>query len=145
MRSSERKRLATLVALAACYFVVGKLSLSLALVHASASPVWPPTGIALAAFVLLGRSAWPAILTGAFLVNLTTEGSAATSLGIAVGNTLEGMTGAWLVRRFAGGSGAFDRPQDVFKFLMLAGLVATATSPSLGVTSLCLGGYAQWS
>ena len=145
MGSTERTRVATLVALAACYLVVGKLSLSLALVHASASPVWPPTGIALAAFLVLGRSAWPAILTGAFLVNLTTEGNAATSLGIAAGNTLEGMAGAWLVRRFAGGSRAFDRPRDVFKFLTLAGLLATAISPSLGVTSLCFGGYAQWS
>ena len=144
-RSSERVGVATLVALTAAYLVAGKLGLSLAQVHASASAVWPPTGIALAAFVMLGRGAWPAILAGAFLVNVTTAGSAATSLGIAVGNTLEGMAGGWLVARFAGGSAAFDRPQDVFKFLTLAGLLATAISPSFGVTSLCVGGYAEWS
>jgi signal transduction histidine kinase len=139
-----RVRAVTLLALAAVYIAAGKLGLSLALVHASASAVWPPTGIALAAFLLLGRSAWPAIFAGAFLVNLTTAGSPATSLGIAVGNTLEGMAGAELVRRYAGGLAAFDRPSDVFRFFGLAGLVATSISPSLGVTSLCLGGFASW-
>ena len=129
----------------AVYLAAGKLGLSLALVHASASAVWPPTGIALAAFLLLGRSAWPAIFAGAFLVNVTTAGNPATSLGIAVGNTLEGIAGAELVGRFAGGTAAFDRPRDVFKFFALAGLVATAISPSIGVTSLCLGGFARWS
>ncbi len=142
---SRRVRVAALLTLAVVYFVAGKLSLSLASVHASASAVWPPTGIALAALLVLGRSLWPAILAGAFLVNLTTEGNAATSLGIATGNTLEAVVGAWLVERFAGGSAAFERPRDVFKFLALAGLLATAISPSFGVTSLCLGGYAEWS
>src|SRR5262245_16670341 len=139
-----RERVATLLALAAVYVAAGKLGLSLALVHASASAVWPPTGIALAAFLLLGRTAWPAIFAGAFLVNATTAGNPATSLGIAIGNTLEGMLGAELVHRYAGGLAAFDRPGDVFRFFALAGLAATAVSPSIGVTSLCLGGYASW-
>jgi signal transduction histidine kinase len=139
-----RSRVALLVALTLAYALAGKLGLSLAILHASASPVWPPTGIALASFVVLGPRVWPAILTGAFLVNVTAEGNVATSLGIAAGNTLEGMAGGWLVRRLAGGSAAFDRPRDVLRFLTLAGLLATAISPSLGVTSLCLGGFAEW-
>jgi signal transduction histidine kinase len=143
-RSPGWLRVATLVGLVAVYVAAGKLGLSLALVHASASAVWPPTGIALAAFLLRGNSVWPAILAGAFLVNVTTAGNAATALAIAVGNTLEGMVGAGLVRRFAGGSAAFERPSSVFGFLALAGLVATPISPSIGVTSLCLGGFAPW-
>jgi len=138
-------RPATLLAIGAVYVAAGKLGLSLALVHASASAVWPPTGIAIAAFLLVGRSVWPAILAGAFLVNVTTAGSPLSSLGIAVGNTLEGWVGAELVRRFAGGVSAFDRPADVFRFFALAGLTATAISPTIGVTSLCLGGFASWS
>jgi signal transduction histidine kinase len=145
LRPRGRVHAVRLLALAAVYLGAGKLGLSLALVHASASAVWPPTGIALAAFLLLGRSVWPAIFMGAFLVNVTTEGNVATSLGIALGNTLEGLVGAELVRRFAGGAAAFDRPRNVFKYVVLAGLVATAISPSFGVTSLCLGGFADWS
>src|SRR5712692_7270430 len=101
-----------LAALAGTYFVAGKLGLKLASVHASATAVWPCTGIALAAFLIFGYRVWPVILTGAFLVNLTTAGSVATSIGIAVGNTLESVVCCYLVSRFAGGQHAFERAQD---------------------------------
>jgi len=131
-------------ALALIYFVAGKLSLQLAFLHKSASPVWPPAGIALAALLVLGFRVWPALFVGAFLVNLTTLGNIWTSLGIASGNTLEALCGAWLVNRFAGGARVFDRPQDVFKFA-LAALIGTTVSPTFGVSSLAVGGFAQWS
>ena len=131
-------------ALALIYFVAGKLSLQLAFLHKSASPVWPPAGIALAALLVLGFRVWPALFVGAFLVNLTTLGNIWTSLGIASGNTLEALCGAWLVNRFAGGARVFDRPQDVFKFA-LAALIGTTVSPTFGVSILAAGGFAQWS
>jgi diguanylate cyclase (GGDEF)-like protein/PAS domain S-box-containing protein len=126
------------------YFLVGKASLKFASIHPSVSPVWLPTGIALAALLLLGYRIWPGILLGAFLVNLTTAGSIATSCGIAVGNALEGITGAYLVNRFARGCKAFYRIQDIFTFVFLAGVISTAVSATFGVTSLCLGGFAGW-
>src|SRR5262249_51426805 len=122
-------------ALALIYFVTGKLSLNLAFLNASASPIWPPTGIALAASLLLGYRVWPAIFVGAFFVNVTTTPSILTSLGIAGGNTLEALCGAWLLNRFARGAQIFDRPQDVFKFA-LAAVISTTISPALGVSSL---------
>jgi len=125
------------------YFVAGKLGLQLALLNASASAVWPPSGIALAALLFLGYRVWPAIFLGAFLVNLTTAGSAPTSLGIAAGNTLEALAGAWLVYHFAGGTRVFDRAQGVFKFALATGL-STLISPTLGLTSLALDRYADW-
>ena len=125
------------------YFIVGKLSLKLAFVHVSASPVWPPAGIALAALIVLGYRAWPAIFVGAFLVNVTTAGNIATSLCIASGNTLEAVCGAWLVNRFAGGTQVFDRPQDVFRFA-LAAAVSAIIGPTFGVTSLAMSGFADW-
>jgi PAS domain S-box-containing protein len=133
-----------LILLGTAYFVAGKFGLSLAVVHPSASPVWPATGIAFAAFLLLGPRVWPAVLVGAFLVNVTTAGSIATSIGIAVGNTLEGRLGADLVRLFANGRRAFDRAPDVFKFVVLAGLFSTTVSATIGVASLTMGGYASW-
>ena len=125
------------------YFIAGKFGLMLASLHESASPVWPAAGIALAALLVLGYRAWPAIIVGAFLVNVTTAGNVATSLAIASGNTLEAVCGAWLVNRFAGGTTAFDRPQGVVKFA-LAVVVSTIISPLFGVTSLALGGFADW-
>jgi PAS domain S-box-containing protein len=130
--------------LAAVYFAAGKLALKLAFVNPSATAVWPPTGIALAALLILGYRAWPGILLGAFLVNATTAGSPATSAGIAVGNTLEGLAGAWLVNRFAHGRDAFRRAADVFRFAVLGGLLATMVSATIGVSILSVGAFAQW-
>src|SRR5713226_8510904 len=106
-RPHRLKYALTLVALATVYLIAGKLGLKLALVNPSATAVWPPTGIALAALLLLGYRVWPAIFVGAFFVNVLTAGSIFTSLGIATGNTLEAICGAWLVNRFAGGTRVF--------------------------------------
>src|SRR5919108_5112687 len=132
------------LAVVGAYFLAGKFGLSLAFFHASASAVWPPSGIALAALLLWGYRLWPGIFLGAFLVNITTQGSAATTLGIATGNTLEAVIGAWLVGRYAGGLKAFERARNVFKFVVLAAILSTAVSATLGVTSLSLGGFAAW-
>jgi diguanylate cyclase (GGDEF)-like protein/PAS domain S-box-containing protein len=137
-------RFGTIALLATVYFIAAKLGLKLAFLHVSATPVWPPTGIALAAFLVLGIRVWPGNWAAAFLANLTTAGSALTCLGIATGNTLEGVVGAWLVDLLAEGPRAFERPQDVFKFAGLAGMVSTTVSATFGVTSLSLGGYAAW-
>ena len=138
-------RVAIIAGLTAVYFAAGKLGLSLAFVHASATAVWPPTGIALAAFLYFGPWVWPAVLIGAFLVNLTTAGSVVSSAGIAVGNTLEGLLAAYLVNRYANGRDAFEQLRDVFRFAFVAALVSPVVSATFGVVSLCVTGYAQWS
>jgi signal transduction histidine kinase len=143
-RSAKLTYFGIVPALAAVYFAAGKLGLMLASVNPSATLVWPPAGIALAALLLLGRRVWPGVFLGAFLVNATTAGSLATSITIAAGNTLEGVAGAILVNRFAGGRRVFDSPRDVFKFVLLAGMLSTTVSATIGVTSLALGGFASW-
>ncbi|MCI0330905.1 MAG: diguanylate cyclase [candidate division Zixibacteria bacterium] len=135
---------AKILVLGGIYFCTAKLGLSLAFFHPSASPVWPPTGLALAALLVLGYRVWPGIFLGAFWANVTTFGSLATSLAIAFGNTLEGLIGAYLVNRLAGGQNAFERPQGVFKFSVLAGIIATTVSATFGITSLSFGGFADW-
>src|SRR6266498_2332554 len=143
MQSRRFSGLPLIGILAVIYFIAGKLGLMLASLHASASPVWPPAGIALAGLLLLGYRAWPGIFIGAFLVNVTTAGNVATSFAIATGNTLEALVGAWLVNRFAGGTNVFDRPQGVFKFALAAG-ISTIISSAFGVTSLGVAGFADW-
>jgi PAS domain S-box-containing protein len=125
------------------YFLAGKLGLAFAIVHTNATAVWPPAGIALAAILLLGRDVWPAIFAGAFLVNYSTAGSIVSSLGIATGNTLEALVGAFLVERFANGAAAFDRAQDIFKFVVAA-LLSTMMDATLSVSTLALTGHARW-
>ena len=137
-------RLLTGAAVLAVYIVAGKLSLRLASVHPSVSPVWPPTGIAIAALLMLGRRFWPSIFAGAFIVNVTTTGSIASSLGIALGNTLEALVATSLVTRFASGRYAFEKSWDVLRFALYAGVMSTALAATIGVTSLTLGGFASW-
>jgi integral membrane sensor domain MASE1/DNA-binding NarL/FixJ family response regulator len=143
MQSRRFSLLPLIGILTVIYFVAGKFGLMLASLHASASPVWPPAGIALAILLLLTYRVWPAIFVGAFLVNVTTAGNVATSIAIATGNTLEALVGAWLVNRFADGVNAFGRPQGVFKFAVAAA-ISTIVSPVFGVTSLALAGFADW-
>jgi diguanylate cyclase (GGDEF)-like protein len=144
-RRQQLAYLGTLGTLAAIYFICGKLGLTLAFVNVSASAVWPPSGLALAAALVLGYRVWPAVFLGAFLVNITTAGSPATSIGIATGNTLEALIGAFLVNRFANGRHAFNRAQDVFRLAFLAGMLSTGVSATFGVTTLSLGGFSSWS
>ncbi len=134
---------AAFVGLTLIYFLAGKLGLKLAFLHASASPVWPPAGVALGALLVLGYRTWPAIFVGAFLVNVTTAGNFGTSLAIAAGNTLEALCGAWLVNHFADGIDVFERSKNVFKFAFAA-IASTVVSPTIGVTSLALAGFADW-
>src|SRR5574341_42617 len=140
-QSRSAARLFELALLTTVYVVAGKLGLQWAFVHVSATAVWAPTGIALAALLLRGLGLWPAVLLGAFLVNVTTEVSVATSVGIAAGNTLEAVVGAYLVNRYARGRFAFERSQDIFRFAALAALGSTGLSATCGVGSLLVGGF----
>lgn len=142
--SPARRRALAILALAGIYFVAAKLGLKFAYVHPSATVIWPPSGIALAAFLAFGLELWPAVLIGAFVANLTTYGSIVTSLCISTGNTLEALLGAALVMRFAGGREFLLRPRNIVKFALLAAMLSTTVSATVGVTSLALDGFAPW-
>src|SRR3981189_1163471 len=91
--SQSLRRLALLLGPPPFYYLAAKLGLRFAYINSSVTTVWPPAGIALAAFVLLGYRVWPAILGAAFLANFTTTGTQLPSIGIAIGNTAEGLLG----------------------------------------------------
>ncbi|MGZ8274404.1 MAG: hybrid sensor histidine kinase/response regulator [Burkholderiaceae bacterium] len=133
-----------LVGVLVVYFLAGRIGLHFAFVHAAASPVWPPSGIALAAVLLFGQRTWTAIFVGAFLVNSTIVGPSAASLGIAVGNTLEAVVGGFLMSRFAPEGQTLRRPADFVRFIALTGLVSTPIAATFGATSLALAGQAEW-
>lgn len=130
------------------YVFAGKVGLNLAVINASVSAVWAPTGIAIATLLMIGMRLWPAVALGAFIVNFTTTGlswtSAWTAALIAIGNTAEGAVGAHLVARFAGGPDTFQSSQSVFRFTALVGLFSTTISATIGVTTLAASGLAHW-
>ena len=131
-------------AVGAAYFAAARLGLLLAFAAEQVTVVWPPTGIALAALLLIGRAAAPGIWLGALAANFTIGEPLITALGIATGNTLEALTAVWLLRR-VGFNRALERLRDVLALLGLGAGLAPAVSATLGVTSLCATGVQPWS
>jgi PAS domain S-box-containing protein len=133
-----------LVAIALVYFVLAKLGLALASVNPSASPIWPPSGFALAAMLLWGIRVWPAIFLAALAVNLATTGSLGSSLAIAAGNTLECLTTSLLLNRLSGGATTFDTPIGVVRFAALCLAPGPLIAATAGAAGLAIAGHADW-
>ncbi|MEH2475517.1 signal transduction histidine kinase/CheY-like chemotaxis protein [Nitrobacteraceae bacterium AZCC 2161] len=132
-----------LVAIGAIYFALAKGGLALASIHPSATPIWPPTGVALAAVLLWGYRTWPAIFTAAVIANAMTAGSVATAIAIATGNSLEAVVGAYLINRWSSGCNTFSTPNSVAKFALICFAIATPISASIGLASLATAGYIE--
>jgi two-component system, sensor histidine kinase len=132
-----------LVAVAAVYFMLAKFGLKLASLNPSASPIWPPTGFALAMVLLRGHRVWPALFVAALLANALTAGSLATSAAIALGNTLEAVVGGALINLWRREVKLFGSPADVAKFAVVSIGPATMISATIGVLALLLGGFVE--
>jgi signal transduction histidine kinase len=126
--------------LAAVYAAAGKAGLSLGNVGGFAAFVWPPTGISLAALLILGHRLWPGVLLGAFVTNVWAGASPAVALGVAIGNTLEAVLGAYVVRRVGDFRGSFESVRHVSALIFGAAALSTLVSATVGVASLTLGG-----
>src|SRR5262249_3066767 len=127
--------LAVLVAIGGVYVGAAKLGLALSVADGVITPVWAPTGIALASMILFGRRVWPAILVAAFIANATSGAAIPVALAISVGNTLEAVVGSALLSR-ARFRPALDRVRDVIALIVLGAAVSTTFSAPLGVTTL---------
>ncbi|PWU16428.1 MAG: hypothetical protein C5B49_10495 [Bdellovibrio sp.] len=122
----------------AVYFSTAKFGLSINAVNKFAALVWPPTGIALATLVLFGRKLWPGIFLGAFFVNYGIGAPLWTAVGIAVGNTLEALVGAWFCGDPSDFHPALDRPKDAFRLIGFGAILSTLISATLGSLILLL-------
>jgi PAS domain S-box-containing protein len=129
-------------ALTLAYWASAELGLRLGLVP-QVTAVWPPAGIALAAVLWFGARAVPGIALGALLANARAAEPLATAFGIAAGNTLEAIIGAWLLRR-VGFDLSLSRLRDVLSLIVLGAVLSTTVGATIGVVSLCLGGVQPW-
>jgi signal transduction histidine kinase len=128
-----------IITLAIVYHLAARVGLNMAYVQINTSPVWPPTGIALAALLIFGYRLWPGITLGVLLGSLLTGASVNLALGMAIGNTLEALFGAYLLNRFFSFHTAMDRIQDVVG-LAIVSLFATTVSATIGTGTLVLTG-----
>jgi len=126
------------------YFAAGKIGLSTPFTSNNISPVWPASGVALTAVLFFGYRVWPGIAAAAFLVNWgAIAGVAAT--GLACGNTLAGLTGAFLLRRLANLDVSLSRLRDVLGLIGYGALGSTMVSATIGVTFLFATHLHPWS
>lgn len=127
---------------AVAYFVLGKIGLMLAIPPGYATPMWPPSGLALAALLLWGYRCWPGILLGSLLVNisvgLNTDGtgqllsSIAIAFLIACGASAQAVGSCYLVQRFTRGPWRFDVPAQIFSINLLGGVIGCTINATLG-------------
>src|SRR5919198_588697 len=125
------------VVVAGAYVGAGKVGLDLDVARGAITPVWAPSGIALAALLILGLRFWPAVALGAFVANIPSDSSFAVSAAIAVGNTLEPVVGTALIRRI-GFRPELDRVRSVLALTIFGAVLSTAVAATNGVTVLTI-------
>jgi PAS domain S-box-containing protein len=126
------------------YFVGAELGLSLASLHENVTPVWPPTGIAIASLLVFGRRVWPGVFLGALAANLLTHLHIGSAIGIASGNTLEAVVACLLLQRSKQWRNSFDSVGEVLTFLVYATVLSPLVSATIGSLSICLGDPNRW-
>ncbi|MGW1001865.1 MASE1 domain-containing protein [Streptomyces sp. NPDC002520] len=126
-------------AITALYFGSARLGLLQQLVRGQVTPLWPPTGIALASLLLCGRRVWPAIALGAFLVNVMLGPSVPAVLMITVGNTLAPIC-SYALLRHVGFHNRLDRLRDALSLIFLGAFTGTLVSATTGTAALVLAG-----
>src|SRR5687768_16180652 len=142
-RSRVRARdVALFLVVSGAYVGAAKVGLSLDVSHGVITPVWAPSGIALAALLILGIRYWPAVALGAFVANATGEASLGVAVGITVGNTLAAVAGVVLVRMLGFGI-ALDRVRSVLALVVGGAVASTAISATNGVTVVTLAGATE--
>jgi len=127
---------ARVAGVASVYVLAALAGLSLDRVSGFATLVWPPTGIALAAVLLLGWRIWPGIFVGALVANVITGATALTAIGIATGNTLEALAGGYVLLRVTSFRRNLDGLRDVIAFIVVAVVASTMVSATIGSVTL---------
>ncbi|MGH2695030.1 MAG: sensor histidine kinase [Actinomycetota bacterium] len=130
--------------LAAVYIATAKLGIELSVAHGVITPVWAPTGLALAVLFVFGTRLWPGVALGAFIANATSDVSIGVAAALAVGNTLEAVVGAALLRK-ARFDASLERVRDVLALVVFGAVASTTISATNGVTTLWLAGEIPFS
>ena len=133
-----------LYVLAACV-VAGKAGLASPFTSGNVSPLWPPAGVALAAFLLFGHRIWPAVALAGFIVNAFTAVPLFAALGMALANTAGPLSGALLLRRLPTFQASLTRLRDVLSLSILGAFFGTAVSATIGACVVFLTGVRSWS
>jgi len=136
-----------IVFVAFLYFLSANISIWLSFPETKAISLWIPSGLALALLLLMGYRTWPAITIGSIMahallflhVDTAFNSTTIVTLAlIAIGNTIEGLFGYFLIAKFIKNKNPFLRTGDVFIFLFVA-IAMCVIGSAIGVTALVFG------
>ncbi|MFG2874435.1 MASE1 domain-containing protein [Streptomyces sp. NPDC048337] len=145
VRTEEWRRLSGtplwILGVSVAYYVTGRIGLLQQVVveGAAVTPLWLPTGIALACLLWAGLRIWPGIALGTYFVIERISSFHVADLGIMTGNTLAPVC-AYLLLRRVGFRVELDRLRDGVALVFLGGLLPMLISASVGTWVLVLAG-----
>jgi PAS domain S-box-containing protein len=146
------RNIGLILSVALVYFISAKLGLLFAFEHTNVTPVWPPSGIALASLLVFGKKIMPGIAIGAFITNLATLITNQTcdvstaifvSIFISAGNTLEALTGFFLLEKTGSNTNYFEKVTPFLKYTA-AVLIMCLASSMIGSISISVAGISSW-
>ena len=152
-RADHVKYLGITAAIGLAYFGTAVVGYALSEHAGFASPIWLPSGIALAALLVMGLKYWPGVALGAMAAafyGMILQGvenqSAIGFVTVMVGanNTMEAALTAWLINRFVGWRVCFGTFRNTLVFLG-ATFVACLVAGILGAGIMPAAGLASWS
>jgi PAS domain S-box-containing protein len=143
MRRGTLPTIGLCLVVAVVYFAGAEFGLSLASLHENVTPVWPPTGIAIASLLIFGPRVLPGVFLGALAANLPTSLPVPFAFGIATGNTLEALVAWFLLHRSKRWRNSFDSVGEVLTYVVYAAVLATLVSATVGSLSVWFGDPTQ--
>ena len=127
-----------LVVVAAGYVGLTEGELILPWINPTATPLWPPSGLALALFLLRGYRIWPAILLGSLACGALAARPFLTSGVTAIGVLSAALIGVWLVDRWSNGRKTFHTPIGTAKFALICFAPTAIVSSTVAVAASIL-------
>lgn len=149
---TPRSRVISILILALIYFLSAKVGQFLSILPGNVTPIWPPSGIALAAIILYGYQMWPGILIGSILgatwaLDVTSWITIIKTLYIgsiiAVGVTLQGLAGGYLIKKYIPTGQIFRKPINIIKFFILS-VLSCIIGSTVGATTIAFFGFGDW-
>lgn len=144
-----------IVTIACIYFIAGRFGLALAIPGTNVTPVWPPSGIALAAVLLLGYQTLLGIFLGSVILNITILSSLTPTMFsllndilasclTGIGAMLQAALGGFLIQEYIQRRYSDSRMTSIVKFLAFA-LISCLVNSTIGTLSIALFGVIPWS
>jgi len=123
---------------AASYVGLAESALLLPAINPAATPLWPPTGFALALVLLRGYRIWPAILVGCLSPYLMAGRSLLELGSVGIGTLLAAFAGTWLISRWSNGHQTFDTPASIAKFAIISFAPTTMIGSTVALAGFIL-------